>query len=305
MRRYSGVGLSLLALALAALACAAPDTPADTAVTESVPTMPVLPTPIFPEMPTSEPSATPLPPSPTPLPVPAEWTEIGLGLELREIDIPSSGTSGYAVATLVRFSLNRYEPRVLYDPNGPLTVSNWQELTGAPIVVNSGFYKTNFQPDGLLISDGQPFGISYDRNGTPLIGFEGSFEVTGESAQITTLLAERYDPSKQIDQAVQSYPVLVRNGLASSFNLPDRAAPRAAVAIDREGRVTLVNISQGAITLTRLRDWLLNDSGIEPVAALNLCGGPAAGMVVQSGGWAVNLDSTSQVPSVIAIFERQ
>ena len=139
----------------------------------------------------------------------------------------------------------------------------------------------------------------------PLEGYEGTFSLSADGAAIWSLAERPYDPGEQVDQAAQAFPMLIKDGLPADFDLPDRIAWRTVVAIDDVGRVILINVSAGEVTLYRLRDWLASQqSDVRIVAALNLDGGPSSGMVVNAGRWALRLDSFSRVPSVIAVYPK-
>ena len=67
--------------------------------------------------------------------VPTDWIEITPGLELRQVPIQETPV------LLVRADLDLLSLDLLYDPADPQSVADWQDSTGALMVVNAGFFE--------------------------------------------------------------------------------------------------------------------------------------------------------------------
>jgi exopolysaccharide biosynthesis protein len=247
-------------------------------------------------------------PSLTPTPtLPADWVEAQPGLDLRQMTMPATEESDEARVIIARIDPARFRIEIQYDPDVPVRTSDWQTRLGATAVINAGFFQEDYSAAGLVVVDGEPYGLSFDQNGTPLDAGEGMFTVgsSGEMA-LRSLLDLPYDSDEPFMDAVQALPVLIKpGGVPGDFNLPRRVAWRSAMALDKQGRLLLINISQGQVTLYDLRDWLLDIAAeLEIDSAMNLDGGPSTGLIVTGGAWQVATNSINHVPSVIAAYPR-
>jgi uncharacterized protein YigE (DUF2233 family) len=127
------------------------------------------------------------------------------------------------------------------------------------------------------------------------------FAVAGEQIRIQSLREQPYDPAQPLDQAVQTFPILIRPGGGVNEQVDNiAAAPRTAIAVDRAGRVITVVVPSPVFTLRDLAAFLAN-SDLELDAALNLDGGTSTGMWLSAGQTRVELDSLVPVPVVIAV----
>lgn len=248
-------------------------------------------------------AATSIPMTPTPT-LPPTWQEVAPGLELRAMTFQAQVDASPAEAMLLRIDPRRYTFRIAYAPDSPSTVSEWQMQTGALAVINAGFFQPDYQTAGLLASDGEVFGLSFDQIDAEYYGFCGMFSVTGGLPTLRKLGTIPYQPGEPLDQAVQGLPMLLEMGVPVSFDLPDRVARRTAIAIDRSGAVILISLPRSMVSLYQLRDWLAGAAELQLDAALNLDGGPSTGMMLRAGVWSMAFDSYSKVPSVLAVDDR-
>jgi len=265
--------------------------------------LPATPTPTEAPLPTltTAPVATAIPLTPTPT-LPPTWQEVVPGIELRAMTFQARADSSPAEAVLVRIDPRQYTFRIVYDPDNPMTVSDWQEQTQAVAVINAGFFQPDYQAAGLLATDGQVFGLSFDQIDADYYGFGGMFSMTGGQPALRKLGTSPYQPGEPLDQAVQGLPMLLEAGSTPvSFDLPDRSAWRTAIAIDRSGSVLLISLPRSMVSLYQLRDWLAGAAELQLDAALNLDGGPSTGLVLEAGAWSLVFDSFSKVPSVLVV----
>jgi uncharacterized protein YigE (DUF2233 family) len=206
-----------------------------------------------------------------------------------------------AEVVLVRIDPQRYSFRVVYDPNNPATVGEWQASTQAAVVINAGFFQADYQTAGLLATDGEVFGISFDQIDAEYYGFGGMFSVTGGLPNLRMLRSTPYQPGEPLDHAVQGLPMLLESGRPVSFDLPDRQARRTVIAIDQAGSVILISLPNSMVSLYELRDWLAQETNLQLDTALNLDGGPSTGLMLYTSGWSIEYDSWSRVPSVLVV----
>jgi exopolysaccharide biosynthesis protein len=220
------------------------------------------------------------------------------GIEHRDMDIRLEGSRSVR-AILVRLDPAWITFRVHYSPAAPYTISGWREqLPGASIIVNGGFFDTDDYAVGMLVSDGQAYGQSYS-------GFGGMFQVdTGGLARVRSLVTEPYQ-GEALSQAVQAFPMLVE---APGVRAPqdggfDDNSRRTLIAQDSAGRIIIVVIPYQFITLNDLQTWLLA-SDLDVQIALGLDGGRSTGMVISTPGYSAVYASLDKVPDVIAVYTR-
>ncbi len=248
--------------------------------------------------PTSIYTATPSPtrtPSPTPEPIDTGWQPATTGSEIRTVEVPTS--FGLERLTIVRLNPAHVRFRVLYAQGDPRALGTWAYETGALLVVNGGYFSEDYTALGLAISNGQVTGSSYG-------DYAGMFAVTqDEAASVRWLRASPYNPGEYLREAVQSFPVLVKPGGIMGF--PEdgddgRPARRMVVAQDYAGNIIFLVAPRGYFNLHELAVWL-SESDLAVNTALNLDGGPSAGLWMP--GYAT-VDSLIPVPLVIAVLQQ-
>ena len=275
---------------------------------------------LFPPPPTPTPTPTPTPlPSPTPWPTPTleppdtGWQPLRSGVELRQVRVETGATAERL--TIVRLDPTAVRFRVHYDPADPRPVSGWAErlqplLRVTPLlVVNGGYFTPENETTGLLISDGQAWG-------TPYGDFAGMFAVNpspgpspargGGEVSVRWLRDWPYDPAEPLQEALQSFPVLVKPGGVIGFPADagdGRPARRTVVAQDRQGRILIVVAPRGYLTLHELARFLAA-SDLDLDVALNLDGGYSTGLWLRGSEESITIDSLTPVPSVISVAYR-
>ncbi len=222
------------------------------------------------------------------------WTKAAAGVEIRNEDWKSPGDNEDQV-TIVRLDLHRVHLSIGYRPRTPLLLGDWMRQTHALAVLNGGYFNEKNQPTGLLISDGQSYGSSYD-------GFGGMLSVnTQGQVDLRSLRDHPYDPnSEQIQQATQSSPMLMENGQRTAFSANAASERRTVVAIDKQGRLLLIISPNRAFSLDEMAD-LLASSDLSIETALNLDGGASTGLYLHAGSQSVTIDPVTTLPIVIII----
>jgi uncharacterized protein YigE (DUF2233 family) len=175
-------------------------------------------------------------------------------------------------------------------------VGEWLETEGARLVVNAGYFDTDFRVLGMLVADGETHGETYQ-------GFGGLFGVSDGSVQVRSLIRQPYQPGEVFDQMAQSFPMLlVEDGQINvDMSQDDAIAPRTVVGLDHEGRVVFLVSPLPTFSLPALAAWLADsDLGLE--SALNLDGGTSSGLIVQTPNGRWGLDSWVPVPAIIAAW---
>lgn len=225
------------------------------------------------------------------------------GIEGRALSIPAGPQDvGPIRAAAVRIDPTSSLVRVHYDPAAPVPVGVWQARTGAPVVINASFFQEDNTVAGLLAAGGEVYGTSFDQIDAPGYESGGMFGMAGGALSIRSTERAPYQPGESLQEAVQGLPLLIEEGLPLGFDLPERPARRTVVALDSSGRLVLISVAYGAMTLPSLRDWLASSPDLSLRSALNLDGGPSTGIAIGIGERPMLADSLSPVPSVIAVY---
>lgn len=234
-------------------------------------------------------------PTATPVPLDSGWQQLKAGLEQRTLNVVDEEGEWRESVTILRLEPSRYRFDVAYQPGLPQSLATWQAETGALLVVNGGFYTEKYEATGLIISEGNASGTSYE-------GFGGMFLVTETGPQIRSLQDVPYDPVDAVFAGLQSFPLLVKPGGEVGFPEEDgQRARRTVVARDRSGRLLFLIAPRGYFTLHQLSRFLVN-SDLDLDVALNLDGGPSSGMLLREPSLFV--PAFVPLPAVITVDEQ-
>jgi len=150
---------------------------------------------------------------------------------------------------------------------------------GAALVVNGSYFSSLGGPDTPFLSDGTLLGPKdYDAKA-------GAFVASAKFTGIRNLAQEDWQTAFQgADNAMVSYPLLVRDG-ASGVVHPSRwLANRSFVGQDGAGHIIIGTTTDAFFTLDRLADFLLK-APLGLTLALNLDGGPVACQGISLNGY--------------------
>jgi uncharacterized protein YigE (DUF2233 family) len=201
-----------------------------------------------------------------------------------------------------RLTIVRLDPTVVrfhvhYDPTNPRPVSDWANLVQPLLVVNGGYFTPENETIGLLISDGRIWGASYG-------DYAGMFAVApGGQVSVRWLRDWPYDPVEPLNEALQSFPVLVKPGGVMGFPVDaddGRPSRRTVVAQDNQGCILLIVAPRGYLSLHEMARFLA-ESDLDLDVALNLDGGYSTGLWLRADEQFVDINSLVPVPSVISV----
>jgi exopolysaccharide biosynthesis protein len=225
-----------------------------------------------------------------------EWQQIEPAMELRTLRLTAGQSSGFA--TVVRLDPAAYKISVKYDVENPGTVREWFDALKPIAVMNGGYFDENGRATALVIFDGIRRGESYDGfGGMVVINAQGEFE-------LRSLRDQPFDPNEELQQAMQSSPMLIQPGGAlSDFEADEDRSRRSVIARDAQGRILLIASNAITFTLSELAQ-ALKDSDLNLDAALNLDGGRSTGLFLRTAAASVTIDSIEKVPLVLTIEPR-
>jgi uncharacterized protein YigE (DUF2233 family) len=168
------------------------------------------------------------------------------------------------------------------------------------VAINGGFFTPENTAIGVVASDGR-------RWGSTLGEFAGMLVVTpDQQVSVRWLAASPYDPNEPLQEALQSFPVLVQPGGQVGFpadgddGTPDR---RTVVAQDRAGRIVFVVAPSGLMSLHEMAVFLASGD-LDVDIALNLDGGSSTGVWLSAGESEVKVDSAALLPAAILVERR-
>jgi uncharacterized protein YigE (DUF2233 family) len=226
------------------------------------------------------------------------WQLGSPGVELRQIQAAAAPDRAAVPLVIVRIDPAQVQLRVAYAPDRPRGLRSWFEERRPLAAINGSFFTPENRATGLIISDGSPSGTSY-------AGFGGMLSVApGGGVSLRALSDQPYDPAEPIEQALQSFPMLVfPGGVPAAIEDDGRRARRSAVAIDRAGRLLLLVSPTSDFTLRGLADWL-SQSDLDVDRALNLDGGSSTGLYLRAGALHQEIDSFGPLPIVLLVEEK-
>lgn len=232
-----------------------------------------------------------------PAPPDTGWMPGRAGVELRRLRI-AQGEQPPIALVIVRLDPASVRLRVAYAPDQPRGLRSWFEAAHPLAAINGSFFTEAYRATALLISDGTSSGASYQ-------GFGGMLAVAPDgSVAIRPLRDQPYDPNEPLDQALQSFPMLVFPGGAPAEIEDDgERSRRSALAIDRAGRLLLIAAPGGGFTLRGLAVWL-SQSDLAIDRALNLDGGSSTGLYLKDGDLEEAIDSFGPLPIVLLVEAR-
>lgn len=225
----------------------------------------------------------------------AVWRVLAPGMDLGFYFPPA--VPGVEVAVL-RIDLAHFTVRVRYRPGEPLDRQAWQDtLPGALALVNANFFTPENTARGLVVVDGVPHEPAIE-------AFGAIFQIRSGHARVRSAVSEPYH-GEMLEQAVQAFPMLVRDGAAAFEQISrDEQTRRTAAAHDRQGRVLLIATTFPGIRLLDLARFLA-DSDLDIENAVNLDGGSSTLMAFDPALSTFAIDPIYPVPSVIAVFPRE
>jgi len=285
MRLTKNQNLLLLLSALLLAGCGASNVQPASPPTRAIPTL--FPTAAISAPATAQPSAAPTPDS--------GWQQGRRGVELRHMQAAVAPDRVAAQLVIVRLDPALVRLRVVYAPDRPRGLRGWFAERRPLAAINGSFFTPKYQATALLVSDGVVSGTSY-------AGFGGMLSVAPNGGvSLRALRDQPYDPAEPIEQALQSFPMLVfPGGEPAAIEDDGRRARRSVVALDRAGRLLLLVSPTSDFTLRGLADWL-SWSDLDVERALNLDGGSSTGLYLSDGALQEAIDSFGPLPIVLLV----
>lgn len=209
------------------------------------------------------------------------WTPVATGIDFKQV------VSTEELFDIVRIDPTQVEISVAVSETNPQTVSDWQSQLGAAVVINGSYFDENYQLVTRTMTAGQSTG--------PLLS-----GVTGVFTQLNDQWLISSDAGQLSTSGIQSYPMLVANGIAVTTSTSTDTAQRTIVAVDAAGLVYFIVCEYGVLSLSEVATALTALEDPQIVSALNFDGGTSTGLSVESTTVRY-LDDSLVVPSVVAL----
>jgi len=212
--------------------------------------------------------------SSTPIVVPdTGWENTRSGLERRIINWAATDGGNSERIYLLRIDPALYRFDVAYRPGAPQSMTDWQNETGALIIVNGGFFTEANEATGLIVVNGQVSGTSYQ-------DFGGMLAIDNSGPDLRWLPMQPYNPAETLLAGLQSFPMLVKpDGILGYPDEDGQPARRTVIAEDRNGRIIFVLAASGTLTLHQMSQFLV-ETDLDIYSALNLDGGASSGILL-------------------------
>ncbi len=241
-------------------------------------------------------------PTVEPVPVTTElgkWREVAPEVDRTEFGL---GEAGRGTMVMYRFAPEKFQPWIMVSHNR-MPVAKWAGTFFEPsgqlrdtLVVNGVYFNEDGSPSGLVQQESTPVGTrQFDLDKSGLIVFSPAFRIIDTSKEKVDL--------KMVASGAQSYPFLVRDGVAGVEEDSGLVARRTFIGQDVDGMIYVGAVTQSQVSLFGLGKALVG-TGIKWQSVLNLDGGPSTGLVARFGDWLETQDSLVSVPSVIVIYRK-
>ncbi|HEC99415.1 MAG TPA: phosphodiester glycosidase family protein [Proteobacteria bacterium] len=212
---------------------------------------------------------------------PLTYQEIGPGLWFTKVEIYKEKQK-VETLILVKVDPKKNRFRVLHDKNAK-TIEKWQEVTGASVIFNGSYFRENFEPCGLIISDGQIKGHVRNRYMKGMFLAEPQKINSPQAAIIDLTKMSLVSNNLPWSQGLQSFPMLIDKNGTIRVNQSDLRASRTAICTTKDGYVIVVHSEETYFTLYDLANFL-KKMPVDVEHALNLDGGMAAELCIRTGG---------------------
>lgn len=219
-----------------------------------------------------------------------DWVEVQPGVSYKQQTVSLGSVE--ELIHLVRIDQTQATVQLAVDESTPQTVSSWAEQLDASILMNGSYFDENYELVTRTIVAGESYG-------TLLTGATGVAQKTGKSAPWT--ITPWSGQAITADNAIQSYPVLVADGVASFTAGSADTAQRTVIALDDDNNLYFIVCEYGVLSLAQLATVLATELDISFTTALNLDGGTSTGLSIQSSDITFT-ENSLVVPSVLYIL---
>lgn len=210
------------------------------------------------------------------------WEQVSDGVE--RLSLPLNEASSTHIVAYA-FDTEKFSFEFAYSTSAK-TIATWMpEYPNATAILNGVYFNEDYTPTGDLVDGGvRTTNRAFDLDKSLYLVLDPAFGFATTSGPFL--------------EAGQSYPVLVRDGVAAVSSDSGKAARRTFAGTRNDGRAVFGVLDEREISLYQLAQELARPE-IGLMSALNLDGGPSTGMIVREPDESIN--SIFPVPVVIVI----
>lgn len=219
------------------------------------------------------------------------WKELDTGIARREYLLPGSA----ARLVLYRFAPNTVD--ISFEQATSIgDIANWRTTNpDALLILNGTYFSEDAWPSGFMQIEGKRIGTrSFDLDKSAMF-------VGGQHPRLVDT-AKQAEPSQE-KMILQSYPMLMKSGMAAVNADSGKRARRSIVGFDAAQNLYLGVVSDGDISLFALAQ-ALDGLDIEWQDVLNLDGGPSTGISTKIGEYEELKNSWTTIPNVILVRKK-
>lgn len=224
-----------------------------------------------------------------------EWQTLAPGIDYTAIHFPELYVTSKLHALRIdpkRYQLNLLTAQDIARKAG--LVTKFAQTKNALIVVNGGFFNSDYQSLGLRINRGHIV------NPIKSISWWDIFVIEDDQPKIIS--TANYQQSDKVTFAIQAGPRLLIDGKIPK--LKDKADLRSALCITPTNQIIIAVTEHLPLTTTQLANILRKSetkNGLNCKDALNLDGGHSSQLYVNVGTKKINVPNLSPVADVIII----
>ncbi|MBM4286819.1 MAG: phosphodiester glycosidase family protein [Deltaproteobacteria bacterium] len=244
------------------------------------------------------------------------WKTIGKGLSFTRLEVLDRREIVESLA-VVRIDPDFNSFRVYH--GAPRRISDWWQVTNAPVIFNGSYFTRAWQPCGLVIIDDKTYGPLHNA------AMRGMFvaEPRGVSPDLprATILDLTARPINVKNlpwtQGLMSFPLLLDSRGRIRVKQTELMAQRTIICTDRQGNILVIHSAGDFFSLYELAGFLKNSS-LDIDLALNLDGGSKAQLLINTPDFSFASPSYLEqsaraffdaeallLPTIIGVFPRQ
>jgi uncharacterized protein YigE (DUF2233 family) len=235
---------------------------------------------------------------------PGTWKTVDGGIEYRNLVLERSEPNYSVEFKLIRFDMRQIAPRILHSPEMQLKSGDAKTLaqrSGAIAAINANYFDEKGRPLAFLkTATGE-----INRNVAKSALYTGFFGIR----DAIPFIVHRNDfQSPQVDEALQSGPLLLQHGANTDINTgPGRLSRRAVIGVDKNQRLIIgvTDTVLGGLSFNELQElFSAPNIQLDVSELLNLDGGGSAQLYLKARRLEEFVAGTSEVPVVIGFFRR-
>lgn len=221
----------------------------------------------------------------------SSWRQLAPGIEYQDLD--ASFLTPWSHIHAFRINLKNNELALVSASDLSrqyAAIDEFAQFSKALLAINGGFFDSNYKPLGLRIHKKNL------RSPIKRISWWGIFYIKNEKAYLSNI--SQFNPSSQIDFAIQSGPRLLINNRIPP--LKPRRAERSALGITHDGQIIILVTDNMPLSTTELAQ-VMKAAPLNCENALNLDGGSSSQLRAQIGSFQLDVHGFSNVSDAVIV----